>query len=118
MDITWNHWQTTTLRANTHSDDEADTNTTRRRRQSAVCTHHRDSDGAPLTCGSFQLPQTRLVPRRRLVHPTRELEAEHSDHGRGAHWYYGYGMERERGQGAQGQDARGMETGAETGGWT
>lgn len=58
MDITLSHWQKTTLRANTHSDNETDTNTTRRWRQSAVCIHHRDSDGAsPLTHARRSYPK-------------------------------------------------------------
>jgi hypothetical protein len=54
-----------------------------------------------------QVPQARLVARRWLVHSAQELEGQHRCcHGCHA-WTHSHDVERQRGEGAQVQDARG-----------
>ena len=56
----------------------------------------------------MQLPQARLVARRWLVRPAQELARKHRHHARCSRRNHSYGVERQRGEGAQIQDARGM----------
>jgi hypothetical protein len=57
---------------------------------------------------AIQLPQARLVARWWLVRPAQELARKHRHHARCCCWNHSYGVERQRGEGAQVQDARGM----------
>lgn len=55
-----------------------------------------------------QVPQARLVARWWLVHPAQELARKHCRHARCCCRNHSHGVERQRGEGAQVQDARGM----------
>lgn len=87
--------------------NEGNANTTKWRRQDPVRRCHRFFCATSMADLSvLQLPQTRLVARRRLVLPTRQLEDQHRHHGRRDDWNCRHGLELQCRERVQERDAK------------